>query len=175
MSANIAMLDGILANYGPETREARDVLRGSVARALDQLWSKNSANRSSMAPPSAGGEMLFDKVQALSPKNDTQRALQAQASSIAMDLGKTRWLMYEQTTITVSMPLLVVLVLWLTVIFMSFGLFAPFNGTVIASFFVSALSVSGAIFLILEMYAPYDGLIQLSKAPLRAALAHLGQ
>ena len=73
------------------------------------------------------------------------------------------------------MPLLVVLVLWLTVIFISFGLFAPFNGTVVASLFVSALSVSGAIFLILEMYTPYDGLIAVSSAPLRAALAQLGQ
>ena len=65
--------------------------------------------------------------------------------------------------------------LWLTMIFVSFGLFAPFNATVVSSLFVSALSVSGAIFLILEMYSPYDGLIQISSAPLRAALAHLGQ
>jgi len=84
-------------------------------------------------------------------------------------------LMYEQATTSVSMPLLVVLVLWLAAIFISFGLFAPFNGTVVASLFVSALSVSGAIFLILEMYTPYAGVIQLSSAPLRAALAHLGQ
>ena len=73
------------------------------------------------------------------------------------------------------MPLLVVLVLWLTVIFISFGLFAPSNATVVASLFVSALSVSGAIFLILEMYTPYSGVIAVSSAPLRAALAQLGQ
>jgi hypothetical protein len=46
---------------------------------------------------------------------------------MAMDIGKTRWLMYEQATTSVSMPLLVVLVIWLTVIFISFGLFAPFQ------------------------------------------------
>jgi hypothetical protein len=73
------------------------------------------------------------------------------------------------------MPLLVVLITWLAVIFVSFGLFAPANATVVASLFVSALSVSGAIFLILEMYTPYSGLIALSSAPLRAAVAHLGQ
>jgi hypothetical protein len=83
--------------------------------------------------------------------------------------------MYEQRSIGVSTPLLVVLVLWLTIIFVSFGLFAPPNATVLASLAVSALSVSGAIFLILEMYSPYSGLIQISSAPLRAALAHLGQ
>jgi membrane-bound ClpP family serine protease len=64
-------------------------------------------------------------------------------------------------------------VLWLTVIFISFGLFAPFNATVVSSLFVSALSVAGAIFLILEMYTPYTGVIQISSAPLRAALVHL--
>lgn len=172
MSANIALLDRFLAFYGPETKETRAVLRGAVARVLDQMWSKNS---SGALPPPTGGEILYDKIQKLSPKSDSQRSIQSQALSIAIDIGKTRWLMYEQATTTVSMPLLVVLVLWLTVIFISFGLFAPSNGTVIASLFVSALSVSGAIFLILEMYGPYAGLIQISSAPLRAALAHLGQ
>jgi hypothetical protein len=91
-----------------------------------------------------------------------------------MSIGETRWLMYEQAAATVSVPLLVVLVFWLAALFFSFGLFAPVNATVIVSFFVSALSVSAAIFLIVEMYSPYSGLIQISSAPLRAALAHLG-
>jgi len=175
MSANIALLDRVLARYGPETKEARDLLRGAVARLLDQMWSKDGTSASSKAPPSSGGEILYDKLAGLSPKNDTERSLQGQALSIAMDIGKTRWLMFEQATTSVSLPLLVVLVLWLTVIFISFGLFAPFNATVVSSLFVSALSVSGAIFLILEMSGPYSGLIQISSAPLRAALAHLGQ
>jgi len=90
-------------------------------------------------------------------------------------LGQTRWLMYEQGAASVSKPLLVVLTFWLTMIFFSFGLYAPRNATVIASLFVSGLSVSGAILLILEMYTPYSGLIEISSAPLRFALAHLGQ
>jgi hypothetical protein len=171
MSANIALLDRVLALYGPETKETRALLRGAVARVLDQMWSSASLS----VPTAAGGEILYEKIQGLSPKNDTQRSLQGQALSMAMDLGKTRWLMYEQTTTPVSMPLLVVLVLWLAVIFVSFGIFAPFNATVVASLFVSALSVSGAIFLILEMYTPYTGVIAISSAPLRAALAQLGQ
>ena len=174
MSANIALLDRGLALYGPETKETRALLRGAVVRILDQMWSKDGASSSPMAAPS-GGEILYEKIQALSPKNDMQRSLQGQALSIAVDIGKTRWLMYAQQATSVSMPLLIVLVLWLTVIFISFGLFAPFNGTVVSSLLVSALSVSGAIFLILEMYSPYDGLIQISSAPLRAALAQLGQ
>src|SRR5260370_41551903 len=103
-----------------------------------------------------------------------QRSLQSAELSIVVDIGKTRWLMYAQQATSVSMPLLVVLVLWLTVIFISFGLFAPFNGTVVSSLLVSALAVSRAIFLILRMYSPYSGLIQISSAPLGAALAHRG-
>jgi hypothetical protein len=173
LSANIALLDRVLAMYGPETKETRALLRGAVVRLLDQMWPKAGAPQAT--PTAAGGEILYEKMQGLSPANDTQRSLQSQATSIAVDIGKTRWLMYEQAKGSVSLPLLVVLVLWLTVIFISFGLFAPFNATVVSSLLVSALSVSGAIFLILEMYTPYAGVVQISDAPLRAVIANLGR
>jgi hypothetical protein len=83
--------------------------------------------------------------------------------------------MYAQAMSSVSLPLLVILVLWLSAIFISFGLFAPINATTVSSLFVAALSVSCAIFLILEMYTPYTGLVQISSAPLRAVIAQLGQ
>jgi len=152
----------------------RAFLRAAVIRTVDQMWPKGNATQSA-TPTSAGGEIFYEKIQGLSPKDDTQRSLQSQAISIAMDIGKMRWLMYEQSTNSVSLPLLIVLVLWLTAIFISFGLFAPFNGTVVSSLFIAALSVSGAVFLILEMYTPYAGLVQISNAPLRAAIAQLGQ
>jgi hypothetical protein len=83
--------------------------------------------------------------------------------------------MYEQTTLSVSKPLIVFLVFWLSMIFLSFGLYAPPNGIVTVALFVAGLSVSGAIFLILDMYESYRGLIEISSAPLRVALSHLGQ
>ena len=175
LSANVILLDRALAHYGPEANEARDLLRGAAARTLDLIWHQSHQQPPQMAPTAAGGEILYDKIQALSPKNDVQHALQAQASSMAIDLGKLRWLMFEQGSTGVSLPLLVVLVLWLAIVFASFGLFAPPNVTVIATLFLCALSVSSAIFLILEMYSPFQGLMQLSSAPLRNALAHLGQ
>ena len=176
MSANVILLDRALAHYGPETKEARDLLRGAVVRTLDLIWHQDHQQPSQMEPTAAGGEILYDKIQALSPQNDAQRALKSQASSMAIDLGKLRWLMFEQGSTSISIPLLVMLVFWLAIVFTSFGLFAPPNLTVIATLFLCALSVSGAIFLILEMYRPFQGgLMQLSSAPLRNALAHLGQ
>lgn len=174
LSAKVVFLDRVLAHYGPEAREARELLRSSVERAIDQIWSKDPVMMFK-TPRASGAELIADKIQELSPKNDAQRAMQSQAMSIVMALGQTRWLLYEQRLSSVSVPMLVVLTFWVTALFVSFGLFAPFNTTTIASLAVTALSVSGAIFLILEMYTPYAGMIQISSAPLRAALAQLGQ
>jgi hypothetical protein len=175
MSAKVVLLDRVLAHYGPETKETRDLLRGSVARILDQTWSRSHTSTSQLEAPSAEAEILLDKIQALAPKDDRQRSLQAQATSVVLDLGQTRWLQYAQGSTSISMTLLVVLIFWLTIIFIGFGLFAPANGTVFAGLFVAASSVSAAILLILELYTPYSGLIQLSSAPLRNALTQLGQ
>jgi hypothetical protein len=169
MSSRVVLLDRVLAHYGPEARETRSELRSSVVYTLDTLFSKDASQLGSTK-----GELLYDQIQGLSPKDDTQRSIQAQALSIVLALGQTRWLIAEQRVNSISVPLLVVLIFWLTIIFISFGLFAPRNVTVFVSLLVSALSVSGAIFLILEMYSPYRGLIHVSSAPLRTALALLG-
>jgi hypothetical protein len=174
MSSRIVLLDRVLAHYGPEANDARAILRSSVVRSLEWV-SATGASRSSQFEPNNNGEALYDKIQELSPKDDAHRSIQAQALNLIMSLGQTRWLMSEQRTNTVSVSMLVVLIFWLTIIFISFGLYPPRNATVVVSLLVSAISVSGAIFLILEMYSPYEGLIHVSTAPLRAALTHLGQ
>jgi hypothetical protein len=109
LSANIILLDRVLAHYGPETKEARDLLHCAVVRVIDQIWSKDPP-QNQLNPKSANAEPLYDKIQQLSPKNDTQRSLQGQALSIASGVAQTRWLMYEQAVGAVSLPLLVVLV-----------------------------------------------------------------
>ncbi len=175
MSAKVVLIDRVLAHYGPETGEIRGLLRAVATRTLDRIWAQHPGQRSQMAPTADRGEFLYDKIQELAPKTDAQRSLQAQALSMAIDIGKMRWMMFEQGNGFVSIPLLVMLVFWLVIIFTSFGLFAPNNATAIATLFVCALSVSGAIFLVLEMYSPFKGLMQISPAPLRNAIAHLGQ
>jgi hypothetical protein len=174
MSAKVVVLDRVLALYGPGTKETRDLLRGVVVDNLDRLWPQERRPTSQVVPPTTGAEDILVKIEALSPEDDTQRSLKAQALSMVIGLGQTRWLMYEQGANSVSKPMLVILVFWLTTIFFSFGLFAPRNLTATAALLVSALSVSSAIFLILGLYTPFGGLIEISSAPLRFALTHLG-
>jgi len=174
ISANIIALDRGLAHYGPETKEAREALRNTTQKILDQTWSKNLYGVSRLEPTSIGGGVLYDKIEALIPNDDLQRSIKSQALSMAANIGQMRMLMYEQGTLSISKPLLIIMVFWLTVTFVIWGLLAPPNGTVVAAMLASALSASGAILLILEMYSPYEGFIRVSDAPIRAALAHLG-
>ena len=72
-------------------------------------------------------------------------------------------------------PFLVILLFWLTITFGSFGLFAPPNATVLTVLVLCAVSVAGAVFLVLEMDAPFQGLLKISGDPLRNAYALLNQ
>jgi len=174
-SANIVVLDRVLAQYGPETREVRELLRGAVARIIEDTWSHGRHASSQFGGASTSNGIMLEKIQALSAETEFQRAIKSQAWNMALNLGQTRWLLYEQGTTSVSKPMVVIMVFWLTIVFVSWGLLAPRNPTVVATLFTAALSVSGAIFLILEMYNPYRGVIQISNAPMQSALALLGQ
>src|SRR5262249_4833261 len=174
-SADIILLDRALARYGPETKEVRSLLRRSVAATVDRFWPAEGGRPIALDPGISPAEALYDQIEALSPQSETQRALRSEALSLAVDVGRTRLLLFEHLGTSIPMPFLAILVFWLCVIFASFGLFAPRNATVIAVLCVCALSVAVAIFLILELDRSFEGLLQVSDAPLRAALAQLGR
>jgi hypothetical protein len=173
MAASAMLIDRGLAHYGPEAREMRSLLKLYVSGTIDELWSKEGGSANAL-PSKAGGE-VFDRLQLLAPHTDAQRGLQSEIESIMLNFGQTRLLLVAQNGTSISITFLVVVVLWLTLLFVSFGLFAPRNATAIVVLLLAALSVSGALFLILELDHPFSGLIQISDAPLRNALAVLGK
>ena len=118
---------------------------------------------------------MLEAIQVLSPQTDNQRSLKNHASDLAIQMGQMRWLMFEQRAVPVPTILLGVLAFWLVALVVSFGVFAKPNATLITGMVVSAFAVSAAIFLIIEMYHPYGGLIQVSSEPIRVAMAELGK
>ncbi len=176
-AAKILLLDRMLSSYGSETKDARDLLREILASRLEAIWPENRSQHAKLDAP----EVVFAtrgieaRILRLSPQNDAQRWLQSQALRIGRDIMETRWLVLGSRGSSIPVPFLVVVVFWLTIIFGSFGLFAPRNATVVAVLFLCALSVAGSIFLILEMDVPFEGVMKISSAPLRYALSHLGQ
>jgi hypothetical protein len=177
LSTNIILLDRSLKFYGPETKEIRERLRSTVKLILDLHWPQNGSKAmgldASELSESAG--VLYSAIRDLSPRTEVQKSIQAQSLQISFELARTRWLLSHGDESSIPNPFLFILVFWLTVLFITFGLFSPVNATVIAILLICAISVAGALFLIVELDRPLHGLIQLSSKPLRDALGQLGQ
>ncbi len=174
MTADIVLVDRLMAQYGPEARPVREQLRHAIGPLIDRIWWENSSG-AAKAPfeASAAGEDLYTKILGLSPQNDIQRSLKERAVQTSTDLAQTRLLLFEQASNGVPLPFLAVLVFWLAIIFANFSLFSRLNLTLVIILGVFALSASAAIFLILEMSQPFTGLMQISSVPLRNALQPL--
>lgn len=176
-AAKVLMLDRLLAKYGPETKDARELLKGAVSATVEHLWPEGSAGSVNLAPGEAraAGEAMYDKIAELSPKDDAQRALKARALDVTMDLLQERLRLYSRQDSSLPLPFLVVLVCWLVVLFAGYGLLAPPNATVVTVLLICTLSMAAAIFLLLELSTPFSGLLRVSSGPLRDALAALGK
>jgi len=175
MSAKVAFLDRVLSLYGPETHGARRALRDVVVDATRRIWPKDAATVADLGPNVQAGDAFFEEMQALEPKNDGQRALKTQAMSLAVELGELRVLLQAQSIPSVSTTMLVVVVCWLVVIFFASSLLAPPNAMTGLALVAAAGSVAGALFLILELDAPFAGMLHVPSAPLLAALQHIDQ
>ncbi len=176
-AAKVLLIDRVLSHYGPETKEIRDRIRQTVADRFHAIWPEDHSQPVRMDTPEAVAvnQGIEIRILQLEPQNNIQRWLQSQAMQIISDIMETRWLVMGDRGSSVPLPFLVVVVIWLTILFGSFGLLAPRNLTVTAVLFLSALSVAASIFLILEMDQPFEGLIKISGEPMRYALSHLGQ
>jgi hypothetical protein len=175
LTANVILLDNILVRSGPEAQPVRVLLRGAVKTFVERVWDRGDAATSPAVPfaASAQSDLFYDKLLALTPHNDAERQMQSKAVQIGIDLGQTR-LLLAQSGNAIPTPFLIVLVFWISLIFVSFGLFARPNLTIVAALFFCAISASSAIFLILDLSHPFSGLITIPSAPLSYALAPLG-
>jgi uncharacterized protein with PQ loop repeat len=175
MSAKFAFLDRVLSNCGPDASEARAQLRLSVEQVSARIWPDDKSRQAELAPVTSAGQAVYEAIQKISPQTDAQHVAKTQALQITVELGQMYWLLFQQAGSAISMPLLIVVVFWLAMIFLSFGLFTPRNATAITALMASALSVCAAIFLLLELDHPFTGLIRISSEPMRNALEHIGR
>jgi len=176
ITANIILLDNLLVRAGPQAQPMRPLLRRGVKVLVERIWHEpnpDAAKAATTFEASVQSDVFFDRLLELLPQDDGQRAMQTRAIQIWVDLAQTR-VLFAQTDRAIPMPFLAVLVFWLAAIFVSFGLFAPPNPTIVTSLIVCAISAASAIFLILELGHPFAGVMEISSASLSNALAPLG-
>jgi hypothetical protein len=175
MAAKVALIDRIFDVYGADAAQARAQFRDVIEGAVQQIWPEGRDRPANLAPNLQAGNALYFTIQALAPKDDAQRALKAQAMSLVMDLAQLRTLLLVQSTPSISKPMLVIVISWLVVIFLSFSLLSPSNATANLALVISAVSVAGAIFLILELDRPFSGMVRISSEPMLNALREAGK
>jgi hypothetical protein len=176
MEANVILLDLMLADYGSETHEIRELMRRSVMAWVERVWQQGGLHPAARFEAIHESEIAFAKIQELLPRSEAQRSLKARAVQLATDLAQTRLLLFTtQRDHALPMPFLAILVFWLTIIFASFNLFVQPNPVVVGALMIFAISSTGAIYLILELSHPFTGLLQVSSEPLRTALMPLNR
>ena len=174
MASEVVNIDRLLGKYGPETADIRAEFRQNVEFGLYRIWPKQASLHAELRPGDRG-EILADKLDQLTPKDDRQAGIKTQVKSLVLTTRQNQWLLFlksEQNAI--PLVLLVVLVSWMVAVFASFGLYAPANATVIVALALSAVAVSTAIFIMLEMYTPFSGVLRISPEPVLEALKQMG-
>ena len=174
LSAEILTIDRMLARFGPEPMKSA----ANFVRWWNLVFTGSGRTRPRVRPISSRrteARSLLTNWRRLRRRMIDRPPPRARLTSMVVTLKQTQWLLFlkvEQNA--VPFPLLAVLVCWLAAIFLSFGLFAAPNSTTVATLAVSALAVSAAIFLILEMYTPFSGVLRISPRPILDALSQMG-
>ncbi len=173
MAAKVAYLNRVLESYGPEAAGIRPKIRDAVEAAVQQVWPGEKGKPAQLVPNYHVIDEVYFSILALSPRDDIQRTLKGQAVALAAELGQSRMLLLTESVPSIKMPLLVVVVAWLVVIYLGFSVIAPPNATATTALLVSALAVSGAILLILDLVQPFNGIMKISSEPVLWALKQL--
>src|SRR5213082_457197 len=121
MAAKVALLDRVLALYGPETGDARHALRDAIADGIRRTWPANRSAAVQLEPNEQMGDAVYVAIHRLTPHDDAQRTLKTQAATLMVQLGELRSLLRAQAVPSVSKPLMIALVSWLVVIFLGFS------------------------------------------------------
>ena len=175
-AAKLIQLDRLLRRYGPEADGLRELLHRYAALRFQDLFPAGHATPLLEDPTALSiFEDFQDRLAALDGRSAQQRWLLSQVQALTAQVEQVRWLLVEQEGLGIPVPVLLVVLFWLCLLFMSFGLFAPANATVTVALFFCALAVAGAIQTVLDLSRPFEGVIRVSGQPLRHALEVLHQ
>jgi hypothetical protein len=174
-SADVILTDQLLAQYGPGAVEIRKLMRVAVPTALDRIWREKAvgAPQNNAFSTSSVAEQIYGAIEALSPANDAQRLLKPRIERAAGEIARARLLMFADVDTPIQRPFLLILVFWLTVIFISFSLFVEPGAVIAIAILIFAVSIASALFLVADLSRPFAGLMQISNQHLRDALGPL--
>ena len=175
IAVDLIRIHRMMERYGPEADDVRAKLRAYAAAKMQDLFPASGEPTQNLEETVRMMETTQDAILTLVPTDDRQRWLRSQTLTLTDSLLHARWLLAEHSGTSIPLPFLILLIFWLTIVFASFGLFAPRNATTIAFLGLCSLAVSGGITIIMELDSPLSGLVRISAEPMREALIQLMQ
>ena len=106
ITADLILLDNILAQYGPEALPIRQHMRSAIGPFADRLWREKEAATSGPFETDAAEEQVYLEIQKLSPHNDVQRSLQSRAVQVSNDLAQLRFMLFVESENLIPTPFL---------------------------------------------------------------------
>ena len=175
MAADIMLLDHLLAGYkySSETRPIRVLLRQGIGQFVDRAWTPDASHAPPDFSPHSIAADIYRSIQTLPAQTPEQQIVRTQAATLAVDVARTRLMLFEVMHAPMPYAVVGVLVFWLMVLFLSFSLFTPVNRTSVVALVVISVSASAALFLFLEMSDPFTGILHIPSRTLSGILPPL--
>ena len=168
LATELILLDRKLRALSPEAEDARRHLVEYVQTSLKGANILQEDPQAEALLEAAGTELRAIRV------SDEQKvALWNDARQLYREVVAQHWVVLDEYGGTIPRPLITIVILWLAVIFASFGYRAPRNTIVMASLSLAALLISAALYLILDVDTPASSMTQASNVPFQRALAQL--
>lgn len=172
-AANVILLDRTLNDCGVRANVVRAELRQVVADEIARI--RRAAEGADIGAQLGGAKMegLRPELLKLGQGNGNDAWLKTTALSLGQEILASRWRVYEDLSTGIQWPMVYMLVFWLAGIFFSLGITAPNNLIAIGGLLVASAALAAAIFIMLELDTPYDGVITVSTEPLKSALEQI--
>lgn len=175
LSLQLIRMDRNLRRYGPEAEDARAKLRTWAIAKTQELFPEKGQSRPENHTTIEMLEAVQDAVLVLTPKDERQKYLRTLCLTLSSTMIQARWSLEQRIGHSIPVPFLILLIFWLSIVFASFGLFAPANPPAVVALFLCGLAVAGGIFLIEELDRPLSGFIQIPSDSMRKALVEITQ
>lgn len=173
LSLQLIRVDRNLRRYGPEANDVRTKLHAWADVKIQQLFPEKSHPQPSSQTAIVMLEGVQDALLALTPANERQKYLHTLCLTLSSQIIQARWVLEIRAGHSIPAPFLLLLIFWLAIVFVSFGLFAPANPTAMIALLLCSIAVAGGIVLIEDLDNPGSGFIQLPSDSLRKALVEI--
>ena len=187
-AAELASLDQCLRILGASMGPTRLRLRQYTAAVIASTWPHEPApnvegmpdvSRMAIRGEDAALAKLISEIGSAidfaAPQDPAGANTAARCRAAYVTAAQARWAVIEDTHAPSGDLYTVIISLWLSLVFLSFGLQIPRRGPTAIVLAIGVVCVASVVFVIVDLNAPYGGLFGISSSAMRDALTDMSR